>query len=56
MTIQVQDLQIDGNLEDHIPLKVMALHGLKESKDYPETLCTMAWKRDHEKGYVPKNS
>ena len=37
-------------------MKVRSLHGVKMSKDYPETMCTVEWKRDMEKGYVPLDS
>ena len=37
-------------------MKVRSLHGVRRCKDYPETVCTVEWKRDLEKGYVPLDS
>lgn len=47
---------VPGNLDDHIPYRVRSLHNTKWSKEFPETTCTVEWKRDVEKGYVPGDS
>lgn len=55
-SVTTTSLQVEGNLEDHVPMKVRSLHGIKQSKEWPETMCTVEWKRDLEKGIVPKDS
>lgn len=45
-----------GCLEKHVPMKVRSLHGIKHSRQWPETFCTVEWKRDMERGYIPLDS
>jgi hypothetical protein len=46
----------EGSLEEHTPRLVRSLHGSKPGSKNPEIICTVEWRRDDEKGFVPRAS
>jgi len=43
-------------LENNIPKLIRSLHGIKQSKKNAETMCTVEWRKDEERNYIPRDS